>query len=62
MWKEYVWVILFCAGLFIWMYLITSKIFAQKSVKSKLSVSNKKTKSTGKKEYQIYFLLDLKKK
>lgn len=47
MWKEYVWVILFCAGLFIWMYLITSKIFAQKSVKSKLSVPNKKTKSTG---------------
>lgn len=62
MWKEYVWVILFCVGLFIWVYLTISKIFEQKSIKSKLSVSNKKTKSSEKKGVSNLFFTRFKEK
>lgn len=62
MWKENVWGILFCAGLFIWMYLTISKIFEQKSIKSKLSVSNKKTKAPEKKGVSNLFFTRFKEK
>lgn len=62
MWNEYGWVILFCIGFFIFLYLLLNKIVTQKLIKKKLSISDKNEKHMYKAGFLNLFDIRFKKK